>query len=129
MPAEAESSVARELLAAANGVMVQPAAAARGSWPRAAALLARQALEVALRTFWSAVAPGVEEAPMRAQLLCLEAYLSVQTARDAHQAWTALSRASHHHAYELPPTRDELAAWCRTVELVVRETERMWRRR
>jgi len=93
-----ESSVARDLLAAANRLMVKRTPGTRGLWPQATALLARQALEVALKTYWSARAPGVEEAPMRA----------------------------HHHAYELSPTWDELAAWCGTVAEVVEQTERAW---
>ena len=65
---------------------------------------------------------------MRAQLLSLDGYLSPAIARDAYQAWSALSRASHHHVYELAPTRDELLAWCEAVEGVISETERAWRR-
>ena len=123
-----ESSIARELLGAAGRLMVKRTPGTRGLWPRATALLARQSLEVALKTYWSAVAPGVEDASMRAQLLCLEGYLPPAVARDAHHVWTALSRASHHHAYELSPTWDELAGWCRTVGEVVEQTERAWRR-
>jgi hypothetical protein len=33
-----------------------------------------------------------------------------EAARDASYAWSALSRACHHHAYELPPTASELRA-------------------
>jgi hypothetical protein len=123
-----ESTVARNLLAASERLMRQPAAAAGGTWPRAAALLARQALEVAVKTFWAYVAPGTDEAPMRAQLLCLEGWLPAPVARDAYQAWAALSRAAHHHAYELPPTADELAVWRRSVAKVLEATERVWGR-
>ncbi len=123
-----ESSVATGLLGAARQLLVRRTAGTSGLWPRATALLARQALEVSLKTYWSAVAPGVEEASMRAQLLCLGRYLSPAVARDAHQVWTDLSRASHHHAYELSPTWDELARWCDTVDRVVEQTERVWRR-
>jgi len=99
-----------------------------GVWPRAAALLVRQALEVALKTYWSARARGLEEAPMRAQLLCLEGTLNdAGVARRAHAAWGALSRASHYHAYELAPTREELLAWCDDVAVVIDRTEREWR--
>jgi len=124
----ADDTVARELLGAARALVNTSARDTRGLWPRAAALLARQSLEVSLKTYWSFVAPGAEDAPMRAQLLALEAYLPSATARQAHQAWSALSRASHHHVYELPPTRDELLAWCEAVDAVISETERAWRR-
>ena len=87
-----DSTVARELLAAARSLADRPAGDTRGLWPRAAVLLARQSLEVALKTYWSAKAPGVEEASMRAQLLCLGTWVSDEPlARRAHQAWSALS--------------------------------------
>ena len=121
-----EQGVARELLDAAQALSRRASAETRGLWPRASALLARQALEVALKTWWSARAPGAEQASMRAQLLCLERDLPADVARDAHQAWTALSRACHHHAYELPPTAEELAGWQAAVNRVLVATERTW---
>jgi hypothetical protein len=126
--AAGEETVARELLAQARHLVDQPGAGTRGLWPRAAALLARQSLEVSLRTYWSVVAPGTEEASMRAQLLCLEGYMPAAAARQAHLVWTALSRASHHHVYELAPTRDELVSWFQAVGAVVEQTERAWRK-
>jgi hypothetical protein len=33
-----------------------------------------------------------------------------------HSTWGALSRACHHHPYELAPTVEELAAWIGVVE-------------
>jgi hypothetical protein len=100
----------------------------RGLWPRAAVLLARQALEVGLKTCWSAKAHGVEECSIRAQLLCLGAYLGDEPlARHSAQAWAALSRAAHCHPYELPPTREELSGWCTTIEELLEKTERAWR--
>ena len=125
---ETERTVARELLQAARTLVDTPGADTRGLWPRAAALLARQSLEVALKTYWSVVAPGTETASTRAQLLCLERYLSSGVARSAHQSWTALSRASHHHAYELPPTREELLGWLESVALLIHHSERVWRK-
>jgi hypothetical protein len=121
-----DETVAQGLLNTARALVERPGMGTRGLWPRASALLARQSLEVALKTYWSAVAPGAEEASMRAQLLCLERYLSPGVARQAHQVWTALSRASHHHAYELQPTREELLSWIDTVGSVVTQTERAW---
>lgn len=81
-------------------------------WPRATALLARQALETALRQFWETAAPGVEQVSFRAQLICLPAYLGdeVLSERISH-CWWVLTRAVHHHAYELSPTLDELSTW------------------
>jgi hypothetical protein len=123
-----DDTVARELLTEARRLVARPAADMLGLWPRASALLARQSLEVALKTYWSYVAPGTEEASMRAQLLCLEGYLPAAAARQAHLVWTALSRASHHHVYELQPTREELLVWFDSVSDVVDQTERTWRK-
>jgi hypothetical protein len=124
-----DSTVARELLTAARSLVDRPAGDTRGLWPRAAVFLARQSLEVALKTYWSAKAPGVEESSMRAQLLCLGAWVADEPlARRAYQTWSALSRASHHHPYELTPTRDELVAWFEAVSDVVEITERQWRK-
>ena len=125
---EDDATIARELLAAARSLVDRPAGDTRGLWPRAAVFLARQSLEVALKTYWSAKAAGVEESSMRAQLLCLGTWVSNEPlARRAHQAWSALSRASHHHPYELTPTRDELIGWFDTVLEVVDVTEATWR--
>ena len=121
-------TVARELLASARSMIERPAQTTAGVWPRAAALLARQALEVALKTYWSAKSSGTEDVSMRAQLLCLEAMLGDDdVARRAHAAWGALSRACHYHAYELAPTGGELLAWCEDVQVVIERTEREWR--
>ena len=87
-----------------------------GIWPRAAAILARQALEIALDQFWSKVAPGVENASARAQLICLAEYIDPQLASRIRYTWHGLSVACHHHAYELPPTAEELRSWLRDIE-------------
>jgi hypothetical protein len=66
---------------------------------------------------WRVRAPGVEHCSTRAQLLCLRSYLRDKDGlgdRVAY-AYSGLSRASHHHAYELPPTAGELANWMDTV--------------
>lgn len=87
-----------------------------GIWPRAAAILARQALEIALDQFWSKVAPGVENASARAQLICLGEYIDPQLASRIRYTWHGLSVACHHHAYELPPTAAELDSWLSDIE-------------
>ena len=124
-----DDTPARSLLHAARTLIDRPAPDTRGLWPRAAVFLTRQALEVALKTYWSAEAPGVEDCSERSQLLCLGRYLSDQPlAGRAHQVWAALSRVSHHHPYDLPPTQDELHTWCKTVAEVIERTEQVWRR-
>ncbi|MBX5443080.1 MAG: hypothetical protein IRZ32_16325 [Solirubrobacteraceae bacterium] len=103
-------------LAAAQRMLDAADPTTASGWPRATALLARQALEDALAKLWAQRAPGVEKVPMRAQLACLPAYLSdPELASEAAYAWHALSRAIHHHPYELDPTREELASLLRSV--------------
>jgi hypothetical protein len=96
-----------ELLDAARRMLDEPNPSTVSAWGRAAALLARQALEAALAEFWGVRAPGVENLNMRAQLNCARAYLPA-VATDLSHVWHALSRATHHRPYELDPTREEL---------------------
>jgi len=102
-----------DLLAAANGLMQCPDTLITGIWPRAAALLARRALEAAMAELWAAnrQAAAMAGCTMRSQLLCLTAYLDPGTARRAAYLFAALSRACHYHPYELAPTAAELNGW------------------
>jgi hypothetical protein len=91
-----------------------------GTWPRAVALLARQALEQGLDDFWGARAPRVREASRHAQMLCLGAYLQDDgVVSGVRYAWHGLSRACHHQVYELPPTATELERWLDAVDALV----------
>jgi hypothetical protein len=110
-----------ELLAAARRLVERPDAATAGVWPRAAALLARQALELALAGLWAArpAAAGLDRSSMRSQLLCLTAYLDGDTATRAAYLYAALSRSCHYQLYELAPTATELTHWLNeTADLV-----------
>jgi hypothetical protein len=50
------------------------------------------------------------------EVLCLEGVLTdTARARELAYTWYRLSEALHHHAYELPPTAEELDAWIATV--------------
>lgn len=87
-----------------------------GLWPRAAALLARQALEMAVDDFWSSRRLAIASCSTLSQLICLREYLGDgQLAGQIHHAWNALSRACHQHPYELPPTVGELRSWIAVV--------------
>jgi hypothetical protein len=113
------SSEQRSLLAAARR-MLNPDPYTAGMWPRGAALLTRQAIECALDVLWRQRAPGVERCSMRAQLLCLGHYLRQgDLAEEVAYAWTGLSRACHHHVYELPPTAAELHGWMEIAQDLV----------
>ncbi len=121
----AHDATPAELLELARGLVDRASPGTAGLWPRAAALLARQSLESALRVYWSRAAMGAHEVNTRAQLLCLGHYLSDEPlARRIHQVWASLSGACHHHPYELAPTRDELLAWCDGVADAIKSTER-----
>ena len=94
-----------------------------GVWPRASALLACRAVEGTVRRLWQRRAVDFQACPMRVQLIFLRTYLGdADLAARAGHAWSALSRACHHHAYELAPTAAELRRWLAVVEeLVERE--------
>jgi hypothetical protein len=109
-----------DLLEMAEVLVQRPDAGTAGVWPRAAALLIRQALETALDDVWARTAPGVADASARAQLLCLAEYLGDRAlAGEVSVAWAALSRACHHQAYSLPPTAVELGQWIAVVRRFV----------
>lgn len=122
MSAAAVSASPAQLVAAARVLCDREDEALAGRWPRAAALLARQALEGALDEYWRSRFAGAEDASAKAKLLCLPTYLKDPVARNAYHAWTALSRACHVTAYELSPTRDELESWLTDVEAVIAAT-------
>ena len=109
-----------ELLRAADELLSERRPASAGWWPRAVALLTRQALERAMESLWLAKAPAVASASARAQLLCLRSFIDRRLALRADATWAALSRACHDHPYELPPTAAELAGWFETTEELVR---------
>ena len=102
--------LARDLLSRAD-----PATA--GLWPRAAALLIRQALEEAVDAYWTTRQVPLESVSTQTQLVCLRMMTADNALRgQLHEAWGSLSRACHHHPYELAPTVEELAAWIDVVE-------------
>lgn len=108
------------LLEAARRLVSHPDTRPQGIWPRAAAHLCRQALEIGLQDFWKQYLPGVENMPLRVQLICLPTYM--QDKKLAHAiayTWAALSNACHHHVYELAPTASELQMWIETTETML----------
>jgi hypothetical protein len=110
----------RDLLAEARRMLDEPSPGTAAIWPRAAALLARQAIEESLERYWALRAPGVQRLNMRAQLGCLGVYLApAALAREVAFTWHALSRATHHHPYDLDPTREELDSLISAAERLV----------
>lgn len=104
--------MSERLLRTAEVLLQQPVQGTSGLWPRAVALLTRQALEEGLAAYWRARAPGTERCPMRAQLLCLRALAPrPEVAESVAYLWTVLSNACHYHAYELAPSAGELQSY------------------
>ena len=90
----------------ARRLVEHPDAATAGVWPRADALLTRQALEQAMAGLRATQpqASGLSDSTMRSQLLCLTAYVDEDVATRGTYLSAALSRVCHHH-YELAPHR------------------------
>ncbi|MEO3743107.1 hypothetical protein [Plantactinospora sp. B5E13] len=105
----------QQFLDAAARLMTAPTPSTRRCWQRGSACLTRIALEHGLRGFWQRQAPSVLGCRMRQQLIVLSSLLDAETARTARAAWYGLSRAMHHHTYELAPTVAELDSWHRDV--------------
>jgi hypothetical protein len=116
-----ESRDARDMLAMAENLLRRADPATAGLWPRASALLAIQALEASVERLWERHTLEFQGCSMRTQLICLRSYLddAPLAARAAH-AWAALSRACHHHPYELAPTARELQSWFTVVDELAR---------
>ena len=113
MPVAAD---AHDLVAAARDLTRIEHEATAGLWPRAAALLARQALEQAMHELWDVTARGLERTPSRCQLLCVGTMLDdSELGGRVHAAWVTLSGACHHRVYVLPPTAAELQTAMTTV--------------
>ena len=115
----------KQLLQHAYGLMEDPPPVFAARWPRAVALLARQALEASLEELWTKRDVKIAWASERAQLLCLPAALGDRRlAADAAVAWVGLSSACHQHPYDLPPTAGELTGWLETVDELRRSVEK-----
>lgn len=106
---------AAALLAAAESVLDGGLRVGGGLQSRAAALLARQALEQALVEFWLRRSPGVQRCRTRTQIQCLSAYLDAEPVAAAATAWSRLSETCHHHPYDVAPSAAELKAWVGSV--------------
>ena len=108
-----------QLLADATGLCEGADEATASYWGRAAAFLARMALEEAVASILADLDPDLADANMASQLLLLRLRTDPETLRAAWNAWAGLSRACHQHAYELSPTRSELESLIAAVQQVV----------
>ena len=108
------------LLGHARSLIERQEEGPEGVWPRAAALLIRQVLEEALDRLWMAIHPGMASASRATQLTCLGLMITdAGLVSDVRSAWASLSRACHHHHYELGPTAAELERWIRQTARLV----------
>lgn len=112
---------ARRLLVAARTIISRVETfEGSASWSRAAALLARQALEIAIDSFWAARHLNLQDCSMATKLTCLPWYVdSPALGLRAGDTWASLSSACHHHPYDLAPTAAELDAWLTDVDTIV----------
>jgi hypothetical protein len=113
------SEEARRRLDAADRLLKDPSLLAEGVWPRACAWLIRLALEHAIDHHWQQHHPQVAASSRRAQLIVLTRVVDAELGHRATELWYALSRAAHHHAYELAPTAAELRSWHTGVGVAV----------
>lgn len=105
-----------ELLAAAERLLDRPDAKTAAIWPRAAALLARQALEQGIDAYWRSKGLKLDALGTKPQLVCLQSYLQdPDLVGRASHAWSSLTQACHHHPYELSASPAELKGWLDTV--------------
>ena len=58
------------------------------------------------------------------ELLALSVFVDKPTAELARAAWYGLSRAMHHHTYELSATAAELEGWLNDTEAVLERLSR-----
>jgi hypothetical protein len=114
----------RDTLVLARGLLGRADPETAGLWPRASALLARRAVEATVHRLWERRALDLRGCSMRVQLIFLRAYLGdADLAARAGHAWSALSQACHHHAYELAPTAAELRGWLSVVDELIQKAD------
>jgi hypothetical protein len=105
-----------ELLVQADGLIASDTRGATATWPRAAAVLTRQALELSIGERLARVDAELRNTSMRSQLTCLRAIAKdTDAAANASYAWARLSAACHYHPCELAPSATELRSLMTTV--------------
>jgi hypothetical protein len=81
-----------------------------GAVERAAALLARQALEMCVAARLTPFGLEPSGVSFKAQLLCLQGTMAdKELAREAAALWSSLSTLVHHIGYEIGPTGSDVA--------------------
>ena len=117
---------ARQLAATARTLMRFESAGSAGLGPRAAAMLGRQALELAMQSVWAVTAPGMDRMSARCQRLCIGAMVNDhELGQRVEWAWHLLSGACHHRVYDLPLAVPDLVSALQTVEALAASAERL----
>ncbi|MBJ7607934.1 MAG: hypothetical protein JF887_00675 [Candidatus Dormibacteraeota bacterium] len=112
MPVAGDPVDAYDLVSAARDLIRVDDRSTAGLWPRASAMLCRQAIEASLDDLWGLRCPAMRETSTKCQLLCLGDFLhDVELAGRVSATWDGLSRACHVRVYELAPTVEELQSW------------------
>lgn len=102
------SRPARDLADLACAVLDGGCGVPAGQRTRAAAQLARRALEEVVRTRLTEVGAALPRANMRSRLIVLQVLGPPEVSGPARAAWEGLTRACHRHAYELAPADAEI---------------------
>lgn len=114
---EASYLTPAELLEQARALLERATSPLSGIWPRAAVLLARQALEAALDEFWMSKFLDMDTVSMRAQMACLPDYMDPEEAASLSEMWAVLTQACHYQSFDLGPTVGEVRSWIGDLKL------------
>lgn len=88
------------------------------AWPRATAVLLRQALEAAIDEVWSGREPAMIDTSWRSKQVALVGYVPADIALETASLWGTLSAACHVHEYDLAPTTTDLRMLLTTSQRV-----------
>lgn len=105
-----------QLLEVARALSVSTEWRVTGWATRAVAVLVRQAVEMWLVEYWEVSEPAIAASTRKAQFLLLHDSLPSDAAAAAHTAWSQLSHACHHRAFDLEPTLGQAQAWITQAE-------------
>lgn len=108
-----------DLLGLADAILDGSIAVPGASAARGAAVIARQVLEDAVERRCQVLAGTTARPSFRSQLVLLREFGDPAVAERARVAWDGLSRACHHHSYELQPTAAEVRCHIITIKKVL----------
>lgn len=108
-----------ERLAVAERLLERSGGALAGLWPRACAVLVRQALEGAVDRVLREKVPGSQAANWRVKFLCLGRAIGEGKARELGYVWGRLSEVLHRGGGGLGASEVQLRGWVEKVRRVV----------